>query len=308
MKYYTGRVLNNVDDEGFGRIKINVPELHGNTNSGTWADLCLPFRSFTLPAVGEFVWCTTVEGPLSSGLLCFGWKPCKSIENYAHDISEEPGTAAEYEIKEGLPGGVDLAETKARPVINTPDLQTALNTPGGIRFFANDDLDGSYDLSKIAQTLPEAFKKSIAKLDKSRNFDWGFEDPLGNKISFVYYKGNCYFTVKSLKGAAEAFELTHDTQSKELSLKDSHGNRVLLTNGKLVLKSSKEIYIGDESGAEPIPLGTKLKTYFDSFIKVFTDWVPSSMDGGAALNAAIKAWQASHANDNYLSTNNKVNT
>ncbi len=204
---YTGRILNNIDEDGFGRVQVNVPALHGNTNSGDWAYLCLPFRSFNLPAVGEYVWVETVAGTLSSGLIVMGWKPCKSMENYTHDISEEPGNAAEYKHTEEFKdqGGIELQETKAREHDNTPDLHTALNTPGGIRFFANDDLDGSYDLAAIATTLPEAFKKSIAKLTKARNFDWGFEDPLGNKISFVYYKGNCYFTIKSLKGAAEAF-------------------------------------------------------------------------------------------------------
>jgi len=77
---------------------------------------------------------------------------------------------------------------------------------------------------------------------------------------------------------------------------------------KIVVHSDADIYIGGETDAEPIPLGTKLKSYLDSFMaSVFRNWVPVPSDGGASLKTLFSTWDGVHSTDNYLSSSRKVN-
>ncbi len=80
----------------------------------------------------------------------------------------------------------------------------------------------------------------------------------------------------------------------------------LLKDKKIIIQGDN-VFIGGESSAQPIPLGTDLKSYLDSFINVFLTFVPVPGDGGAALKTAITSWYTQNILTNYLSTKHKVN-
>lgn len=86
------------------------------------------------------------------------------------------------------------------------------------------------------------------------------------------------------------------------------GSIDIKTKQKIVIDSEADIFVGGESGAEPIPLGDQLKAYIDSLLAdVFRTWVPVPTDGGTALKTLFSAWDAAHLTDDYLSDSRKVN-
>lgn len=89
---------------------------------------------------------------------------------------------------------------------------------------------------------------------------------------------------------------------------DTVGSIAINAVEKIVIDSEKQIYVGGENGAEPIPLGDKLQTYLNTFRDIFSTWVPAPCDGGAVLKAAITAWLSTTepVQRQYLSTDNKV--
>jgi len=87
-----------------------------------------------------------------------------------------------------------------------------------------------------------------------------------------------------------------------------NGTLDIKTKQKIVIDSEADLFVGGETGAEPIPLGDKLKAYIDSLLaEVFQAWVPVPSDGGAALKALFSTWNTAHATDDYLSDSRKVN-
>ena len=68
---YRGLVTDNADPEALGRLRLRVPSLLGETETG-WALPCLPFGGladqglFTIPEIGATVWVEFEEGGLSS--------------------------------------------------------------------------------------------------------------------------------------------------------------------------------------------------------------------------------------------------
>lgn len=74
---YRGKVINNVDPEGLGRIQVSVPEVRG-ANIADWAMPCSPYAGpdvgfFALPPIDASVWVEYEAGqmqyPIWSG--CF---------------------------------------------------------------------------------------------------------------------------------------------------------------------------------------------------------------------------------------------
>jgi len=305
--FYEARVLNNIDPQGLGRMFVSVPEIHGNPKRGTWADVCMPFRTFQLPAVGEYVWVTTRKQD-TSDLIIMGYRPRRCVENYVGDIAERTGNAAVYKIEKDKSGNINVVEDTEAKSFNVPDRFTPVKTPGGIVFFANDDLNRQHlrDAS-----LKDTLEKALEKIDASRDFHWGMEDPMGNRILVEQVDGKTYFILRT-KGTdgKKAFEITHDTEDNELIIKN------FTSKGKVIIDAGKdgEIRLGADENAEHQVLGDKLKAYLDNLFDVLNNWVPVPSDGGAALKALITSLLVPFHNlaksegqaNYYLSKNNYV--
>ena len=75
---YRGRVVDNKDPKGLGRIRVEVPELLNNQETG-WALPCLPYGGskdtglFTIPETGSNVWVEFQAGNLSSPIWSGIW-------------------------------------------------------------------------------------------------------------------------------------------------------------------------------------------------------------------------------------------
>ena len=74
---YRGVVIDVEDPEGLGRIKVQVPPVYGDEDSG-WALPCAPFGGpdmgvFMLPEVDANVWVEFEQGDPSFPIWCGGW-------------------------------------------------------------------------------------------------------------------------------------------------------------------------------------------------------------------------------------------
>ena len=75
---YRGKVVDNKDPKGLGRIRVEVPELLNDQKTG-WALPCLPYGGskdtglFTIPEEGSNVWVEFQAGNLSSPIWTGIW-------------------------------------------------------------------------------------------------------------------------------------------------------------------------------------------------------------------------------------------
>lgn len=75
---YRGKVVDNKDPKGLGRIRVEVPELLNDQKTG-WALPCLPYGGskdtglFTVPEVGSNVWVEFQAGNLSHPIWTGIW-------------------------------------------------------------------------------------------------------------------------------------------------------------------------------------------------------------------------------------------
>jgi uncharacterized protein involved in type VI secretion and phage assembly len=75
---YRGKVVDNKDPKGLGRIRVEVPELLNDQKTG-WALPCLPYGGskdtglFTIPKEGSSVWVEFQAGNLSSPIWTGIW-------------------------------------------------------------------------------------------------------------------------------------------------------------------------------------------------------------------------------------------
>ena len=73
---HRGKVLNNLDPEGRGRLLVSVPEVYG-TAGGNWALPCVPFAGdgtgmLLLPAIHADVWVEFEQGDINHPI----WAGC----------------------------------------------------------------------------------------------------------------------------------------------------------------------------------------------------------------------------------------
>ena len=94
---YRGTVTDNQDPRHQGRLRVQVPEVLGDTDSG-WALPCAPYGGdrmglYAVPAVGAGVWVEFEAGDVSRPI----WVGCWWAENGVP--TDEAGTAATPAVK-----------------------------------------------------------------------------------------------------------------------------------------------------------------------------------------------------------------
>jgi uncharacterized protein involved in type VI secretion and phage assembly len=111
---YRGLVTDNEDPNGLGRIRANVPEVFGETESG-WALPCVPYAGdgvglYLIPAPGAGVWIEFEAGDLSRPI----WSGCWWAEGQVPDDATPDvkllKTAAEHTITLDDTGGSEKVE------------------------------------------------------------------------------------------------------------------------------------------------------------------------------------------------------
>lgn len=329
MQMLEAIVMNNIDPQSLGRLLITIP---GHTGVGIvhWARACLPGRSFQLPAIGEHVWVVKLH-PDGKEFVWMGHAPFIGVGNYTQNIAERNGTAPVIVIQKPTKSNQktsaveqkrSAAEQTANPKPSTtPTRHTVSKTPGGITFFADDDI-----LNKRFETVKdpvELRKKMHALLTKKDDFIWGIEDPLGNHIVLEHFNGNTYLTFAMLESDPEKrmalvfnsetkefslsgtdFEISHNGKEHSFVIKDDEKNSVLLKDGKVTLTGEDGkggVYVSKDGTDEPVPLGDKLKTILDALYDAITDpavvaGVPYPADTFAvALKAALTTFATTYA-------------
>jgi hypothetical protein len=326
MNMLEGQILNNLDPQGLARLFVVVPALTG-INKGIWAKACLPARTFQLPGIGEWVWLIQTH-PDGQELVWMGHSPHLSVENYTQNIAERNGTAVPMILnpptKSNPRPSVGEKHRTAEEIAKNPkpttcpDRHTPLKTPGGITFFADDNvLNNRY---QDVKTPIEFRKKMHTLLTKDDDFHWGIEDPLGNKIVVEHLEGETFLTVAVQEENADKvmsmvfntktqefsivskdFEISHNAVSKEMFIRDINKNQIEMNEDgiRLVPKDGAGNLVvscvnadGDE---EPLVLGNQLKTILDTLYDALNTWVVVPSDGGAALKLSLASFLTSYA-------------
>lgn len=94
---YRGLVVDNADPRKQGRVKVNVPEILGEVDSG-WALPCAPYAGkkvgmYTVPAVGSGVWVEFEAGDVSRPIWVGCWWESDSVP------TDEAGAGATPDVK-----------------------------------------------------------------------------------------------------------------------------------------------------------------------------------------------------------------
>jgi len=255
------------------------------------------------PAGDKFVW--------------MGHAPANCVENYTGKIAERNGTEVEKELKYLLPQSKikSVVDKDTRPRPNTcPTRHTLSKTPGGITFFSDDDT-----LSKRFQdvTNEETYRADLRKamhkvLDRTDNFEWGVEDPIGNKLIVEHLNGNSFVTLameeddpdnhmilcfngknKEFSIVSKDFEISHNAQTKKMFISDVNKNQIEMNEDGITLVAKDgegELNISAvnaDGTQEPMVLGSQLKALLDQLVSALTNWAPVPMDGGAALKLQL---------------------
>ena len=94
---YRGTVSDNQDPRKQGRLKVKVPEILGDTDSG-WAMPCAPYAgeetgSYSVPPIGAGVWVEFEAGDVSRPIWVGCWWKSNKVPK------DEAGTAATPDVK-----------------------------------------------------------------------------------------------------------------------------------------------------------------------------------------------------------------
>lgn len=308
---YTARVVDNIDFENLGKIRVTIPKKTGSTEvqDAVWAEACLPSRSFSLPAIGEYVWVMCESGTH----VWLGWAPVNCVENYTQGISERNDCGAKKKhVKPFISSVPFTVISKPSSVISTPDRHTLMKTPGGITFFADDNLANDRYSEIDPDDLEALSTAMLSPVGTTDTYHWGIEDPHGNyivtehfeddttmfhivtrgdkapkKFQISYRDDTKQFAIKTTD-----FEFSHDALAKTMTLQDVNKNSIKMSDKKVILDSTAGtgdllVKTVNGDGEEPLILGNTFKKFLDEFMDVFTKWIPVPMDGGSALKAAL---------------------
>jgi uncharacterized protein involved in type VI secretion and phage assembly len=150
---YRGKVVDNKDPKGLGRIRVEVPELLNDQKTG-WALPCLPYGGskdtglFTVPEEGSNVWVEFQAGNLSSPI----WTGIWWGEPSGNEVPSEAQAAdAEPTVK--------ILKTKAGHRIELHD------SSGQEKIFITNKDGSVIDMDSSGMTLSSDNGRSSIKLD-----------------------------------------------------------------------------------------------------------------------------------------------
>jgi uncharacterized protein involved in type VI secretion and phage assembly len=138
---YPGRVENNIDPQGMGRIMVSVADVGGNSPL-TWAMPCLPVTGrnmgmFTVPPIGSGVWVQFIRGDTDYPVWMGGYYAQGETPPLARNVA--PGisaitlqtTASNGLIISDMPGGGILIRTAGGAKIEVTDTGITIATGQG---------------------------------------------------------------------------------------------------------------------------------------------------------------------------------
>lgn len=162
------------------------------------------------------------------------------------------------------------------------------------------------DNTKLQTVKISLLKDELAdEVDRVQNFGFTSNPPVNSEAVAISAGGDRGNMIVIVVDNSET-RLT-GLESGESAVYNAFETFIKLLKDKKIIIQGDNVFVGGETGSQPIPLGTDLKSYLDNFINIFVNWVPAPGDGGAALKTAILTWYSQSLLTSYLSTKHKVN-
>lgn len=164
------------------------------------------------------------------------------------------------------------------------------------------------DNTKLQTVKISLLKDELAdEVDRVQNFGFTSNPPVNSEAVAISAGGDRGNMIVIVVDNSET-RLT-GLESGESAIYNAFETFIKLLKDKKIIIQGDNIFIGGETGSQPIPLGTNLKAYLDSFItEVWNVWVPTGIPADTTtLKTLVTTWLGTHLLDNYLSTKHKVN-